>query len=184
MPSLPRLFTPRRGRRPDAPALSGLLAILFWCACGIAAVPLAGIFSLIAALGPVGAFSAVVDSLSGQTMAAQILRLGLIPQLALFIWSMSFVILTVQRSVHALTVSPWLLATWAVVAALCQFGIRNVIAADGLTVGDLAALLPGILVQAAGAAAFWGYLREGDRPRRYYTRGAAAPAAGTPAAKP
>ena len=68
MPSLPRLFTPRRGRRPDAPALSGLLAILFWCACGIAAVPLAGIFSLIAALGPVGAFSAVVDSLSGQTM--------------------------------------------------------------------------------------------------------------------
>lgn len=171
MPSLPRIFTPRR--RPDEPALAGPLAILFWCACGITAVPLAGIFSLIAALGPAGAVSAVVDSLSGQSMAAQILRLGLIPQLALFLWSLSFVILTVQRSAHALTVSPWLLATWAVVTALCQFGIRNAMAVDGLTVGDLAALLPGILVQTAGAAAFWGYLREGERPRRYFSRGAA-----------
>lgn len=174
MASFPRLFRPRK-RRPDEPALTGLLAILFWCACGITAVPLAGIFSLIAAIGPVGAFSAVVDSLSGPSMASQILRLGLIPQLALFLWSLSFVILTVQRSVHALTVSPWLLATWAVVTALCQFGIRNATAVDGLTVGDLAALLPGILVQTAGAAAFWGYLREGERPRRYFSRGAAVP---------
>lgn len=174
MPSLPRIFTPRR-RRPEEPALAGPLAILFWCACGITAVPLAGMFSLVAAIGPAGALSAVVDSLSGQSMAAQILRLGLIPQLALFLWSLSFVILTVQRSAHALTLSPLLLAAWALVTALCQFGIRNAMAVDGLTIGDLVALLPGILVQTAGAAAFWGYLREGERPRRYFSRGGALP---------
>lgn len=170
MAPLSRLFSSRHGA--DGPRLGGLLAVLFWCACGITALPLAGIFSLIFAIGPASAGAAILDSLSGQSLNAQILRLGLIPQLALFIWGGSFVILTIQRSAQTRVISPLLLVGWLVLTAFCQFAIRKALAQDSLTLGDFAALLPGLLAQGVGVAAFWGYMREAERPRRYYSHGA------------
>ncbi len=170
MPALPPIQPVRRRRDPSLPSLKGLLAIIFWCACGITAIPLAGIFTLISALGPQAALSAVVDSLSGDAMATQVLRYGLIPQFVLFIWAVSFVVLTVMRRAAALTVAPGLFFLWFAVTALCQFAIRSAIAQGDLSVGDLAALLPGLLAQGVGAAAFWGYMRSAGQPKLYFTR--------------
>jgi len=170
MATLPPILPARRRRDPDQPRLSGLLAIIFWCACGITAVPLAGMFSLIAVLGTQGALSAIADSLSGDAVATQILRLGLVPQALLFIWGASFVVLTIMRAASARTIAPWLLLAWMLGTAGAQFAIRSLLTPDGVTVGDFAALLPGLLAQAVGAAAFWGYMKEAERPRRYFVR--------------
>ncbi|MFG1464343.1 hypothetical protein V5F77_15745 [Xanthobacter sp. DSM 24535] len=167
MPRLPTL-RPIPPHRIGAPRLSGLLAIIFWCACGITAVPLAGLFTLISVLGPQAAWSAIVDSLAAPGGSSQMLRFGLFPQAVLFVWGISFVIMTVRRAVSTLSVAPIGLVIWLLVTAFSQFAIRDLLAPDGLTVGDLASLLPGLLAQGLGVAGFVGYMREGDRPRRYY----------------
>lgn len=166
--------TPKPRRRPverEAPRLGGALMVLFWCACGITALPIAGMFSLVATSGVSGAGWALQETFAGSTIQAQLLRLGLWPQLVLFAWGASLVVLTVMKSRHALTVSPWLLAAWVVVSAYSQFSIRSAMAPDGATIADFAALAPGLLAQAAAAAALFGYFREGGRPRGYYVRG-------------
>ncbi|OYW41028.1 MAG: hypothetical protein B7Z45_03995 [Azorhizobium sp. 12-66-6] len=167
MPRLPSI-RPIRHDNDDAPRLSGLLAIIFWCACGITAVPLAGIFTLISVLGPQAAWSAIADSLSAPGASSQMLRFGLFPQVVLFVWAIGFVILTVRRSARTRALAPVALVVWLIVTAFSQFAIRDLLAPDGLTVGDLAALLPALLAQGVGVAGFVGYMREGERPRRYY----------------
>ncbi|BAF88949.1 hypothetical protein AZC_2951 [Azorhizobium caulinodans ORS 571] len=169
MSALPPIPKPRR-RSAQPGALGGLLAIIFWCACGITAVPLAGLFTLISAMGPQGAFSAIADSFSGSSASAQMLRLGLVPQFVLYVWAVTTVALTILRSRHALTLVPLALAVWVAVTAFCQFSIRSMITPGDVTFMDLAALLPGLLVQAAGVAALYGYFREGQRPAAFYTR--------------
>lgn len=161
---------PQRAPRSREGRLGGVLAVIFWCACGITALPLAGLFSLIAGLGVAGTRSVLFDSFAGPSVPQQVLRLGLIPQVVLFAWAASLVALTVAKSRLALAVSPWLLVAWAVASAYSQFAIRDAISPDGADLGAFAALLPGLLVQAASAAAFFGYFREGVRPRAYYTR--------------
>lgn len=169
MTHLPPPRMPRRS--PDAPPrLSGPLAVLFWCACAITAVPLAGAFSLIASLGPQAALSATVDGLSGNEPATQLLRIGLIPQGVLFVWGACFVVLTVARARATLKIAPLLLIGWVLVTAWSQLTIRAALATDGMTVMDFAALLPGLMAQACAAAALFGYFSEGKRPRAYYTR--------------
>lgn len=174
MPASPSPMRPSSAPAPSRPAssrpLGGALAVIFWCVCGITAIPLAGAFSLIAALGTSGAASAISDTLSGDSLQAQVLRLGLIPQVVLFAWAAALVALTIARSRLALSVAPWGLLAWVVVTAMAQFSIRNALAPDGLTIGDLAALVPGLLLQGAGAAALFGYFREGERPKGYYVR--------------
>lgn len=151
-------------------SLGGILAAIFWCACGITALPLAGLFSLVASFGVSGAVSSFTDVLSGPSIQAQVLRLGLVPQVALFIWSASFVALTVAKSRHALTVVPVLLFVWLAISTYCQFAIRSRITPGGASLGDFAALVPGILLQAAGALALYGYFAEGARPKAFYRR--------------
>lgn len=165
---------PRRRAAPsprETPRLSGALMVLFWCACGITALPLAGLFSLIATTGVSGAGWALRETFAGTTLQAQLLRLGLWPQLVLFAWGASFVVLTVAKLRHALVVAPGLLMVWVAVSAYCQFAIRAAMAPDGASVADFAALAPGLLAQAASAAALYGYFREGTRPQAYYVRG-------------
>lgn len=165
---------PRPRRRPverETPRLGGALMVLFWCACGITALPLAGLFSLVATSGVSGAGWALRETFAGSTIQAQLLRLGLLPQLVLFAWGVSFVVLTVMKSRHALLVAPWLLAAWVAVSTYSQFSIRAAMAPDGATIADFAALAPGILIQIAGVAALFGYFQEGERPRAYYVRG-------------
>lgn len=161
----------RRATERETPRLGGALMVLFWCACGITALPLAALFSLVAATGVSGASWALSETFAGSTIQAQLLRLGLWPQLVLFAWGVSFIVLTVMKSRHALMVSPALLAAWVLVSAYSQFAIRSAMAPDGATVADFAALAPGILAQVVGAAALFGYFREGTRPREYYVRG-------------
>lgn len=170
MPALPPVLPARRRRDPAEPGLRGLLAIIFWCACGITAVHLAGPFTLISQMGPHAAFSAIVDALSGDTVQTQVLRFGLMPQLVLFIWAVSFVVLAVMRRKVALSISPSIFAAWLVVTAFCQFAIRDAISPDGLSVEGLAALMPGLLAQGVGVAAFWAYMRGGEQPKAYFTR--------------
>ncbi|MGU3495315.1 hypothetical protein ACLBXM_14830 [Xanthobacteraceae bacterium A53D] len=160
----------RRRRFNQEGGIGGVLAVIFWCACGIVAVPLAGMFSLIAALGTTGAFSAMADSIAGPTVAAQMLRLGLVPQAVLFVWGAAFVGLTVMRSRHALTVAPLLLIVWLAVSTFCQFSIRSLMVQENATIMDFAALMPAVLAQAIGVAALVGYFKEGTRPKAYYTR--------------
>ncbi|WP_029003905.1 DUF2569 family protein [Azorhizobium doebereinerae] len=166
VPPIPK----RRRRFGEAGALGGVLAIIFWCACGIVAVPLAGLFTLISALGTQGAFSAIADSVTGNSVSTQMLRFGLVPQAILFLWAVSFVALTVLRSRHALSVAPLLMIVWVAVSAFCQFSIRALITPDGATIMDFAALMPGLLAQGVGVAAFVGYFKDGRRPRELYTR--------------
>lgn len=169
-PAAPRRGFPRPRRAGDAPRLGGMLAIIFWCACGITALPLAGLFALVANAGVSGAMWALAETFAGNTPTAHVLRLGLLPQAILFAWAVSLVVLTVARSRHALVVSPLLLWGFVVVSAFSQFSIRDAIAPEGATLGDFAALMPGLLAQAAGAAALYGYFRSADRPRLYFTR--------------
>lgn len=145
--------------------------VLFWCACGITALPLAGLFSLIAATGVSGATWALTETFAGTTLQSYVLRLGLWPQLVLFAWGISFVVLTVMRSRLTLTVAPVVLVAWVAVSAYCQFAMRAAMAPDGATLADFAALMPGILAQIAGTGALFGYFREGTRPKAYYNRG-------------
>lgn len=152
------------------PRLGGALAVIFWCACGITALPLAGLFALVSALGVVGTKSALFDAFAGPGLAQQVLRLGLAPQLFLFVWAASLVLLTVARKRIALTFAPWLLVAWVAASAYSQFAIRDAISPDGADIGAFAALMPGLLAQAAGAAAFFGYFREGRRPQGFYCR--------------
>ncbi|MFG1402780.1 hypothetical protein [Xanthobacter sediminis] len=172
--SVPASPPPRPRRRAPAretPKLGGALMVLFWCACGITALPLAALFSLVAATGVSGASWALSETFAGSTIQAQLLRLGLWPQLVLFAWGASFVVLTVMKSRHALTVTPVLLIAWVAVSTYSQFSIRSAMAPDGATVADFAALAPGILAQVVGAAALFGYFREGSRPKAYFVRG-------------
>ncbi|MFG1478143.1 hypothetical protein V5F53_05680 [Xanthobacter sp. V4C-4] len=174
--AVPAAPTPRPRRRAAAPPretpkLGGALMVLFWCACGITALPLAGLFSLVAATGVTGASWALSETFAGSTLQAQLLRLGLWPQLVLFAWGASFVVLTVMKSRHALMVAPWLLVAWVAVSAYCQFSLRAAMAPDGATMADFAALTPGLLAQVLGTAAIFGYFREGERPKAYYSRG-------------
>lgn len=155
---------------PDEPRLGGALAVIFWCACGITALPLAGLFTLVAGLGVAGAKSALFDSFAGPGVAQQVLRLGLVPQLFLFAWAASFVLLTVAKSRLTLSIAPWLLVAWVATTAYSQFAIRDAISPDGADLGAFAALVPGLLAQAAGVAAFFGYFREGRRPQAFYRR--------------
>ncbi|QRG05461.1 hypothetical protein EZH22_20595 [Xanthobacter dioxanivorans] len=167
MPSQP----PQRAAAPAlGPRLGGALAVIFWCACGITALPLAGLFSLVAGLGVAGAKSALFDSFAGAGVGQQVLRLGLVPQLVLFAWAASLVVLTVAKSSLARSVSPWILVAWVLASAYSQFAIRDAISPDGADLGAFAALMPGLLLQAASAAAFFGYFREGARPLAYYRR--------------
>lgn len=173
--AVPAAPQPKPRRRPtettrDTPRLGGALMVLFWCACGITALPLAGLFSLVAATGVSGAGWALSETFAGSTLQAQLLRLGLWPQLVLFAWGASFVVLTVLKSRHALQVSPWLLAAWVAVSAYSQFSLRAAIAPDGATMADFAALTPGLLAQVVATAALFGYFKEGMRPRAYYVR--------------
>lgn len=170
MPTVPRMLPGPTRRDPAQPRLKGLLAIIFWCACGITAVHLAGPFTLVSQLGPQAAFSAVVDALSGDAVQTRVLRFGLLPQLTLFIWAVSFVVLTVMRRSAARIAAPALFVLWLVVTAFCQFAIRDAISPEGLTVEGLTALLPGLLAQGVGVAAFWAYMREGAVPKGYFTR--------------
>ncbi|WP_341987539.1 hypothetical protein [Azorhizobium sp. AG788] len=169
MTALPPVQKPRR-RTAEEGALGGLLAVIFWAACGITAVPLAGMFTLISAMGTQGAFSAIADSVSGSALSTQVLRLGLLPQAMLFLWAASFVVFTILKSRHALQVAPGLFMAWVAVTAFCQFSIRSMITPDGATLMDFTALLPGILAQVVGAAAFTAYMRQGHRPRFYFVR--------------
>lgn len=165
-PNSPKTHAPL----PKERRLGGALAILFWCACGVTAIPLAMIFSVLANMGVAGAQAALMDGLTGPTLSAQLLRLGLIPQVVLFAWGAAMVGLTIAKSRHALTVVPWLLVAWVAVSAYCQFAIRSALSPNGADVMDFAALMPGILVQAAAAAAFFGYFAEGGRPKAFYVR--------------
>lgn len=172
--AIPVAPQPKPRKRPpnrETPKLGGALMVLFWCACGITALLIAGIFALIANSGLSGARWALTEAFGGSTIQAQLLRLGLWPQLVLFVWGASLVVFTVMKSRHALTVSPWLLVAWVVVSAYSQFSIRAAMAPDGATIADFAALAPGLLAQAAAAAALFGYFKEGTRPRAYYVRG-------------
>ncbi|MFG1299019.1 hypothetical protein V5F49_04400 [Xanthobacter sp. V3C-3] len=152
------------------PRLGGALAILFWCACGITAVPLAGLFALISDLGAQGAVSALFDSFAGPGATQVVLRLGLLPHLVLFVWAVTMVALTVARARVALTVLPWILVLWAGVSIYSQFAIRNALSPGGADLGAFAGLLPALLSQVVGVAAFFGYFREGRRPQAYYVR--------------
>lgn len=158
------------GTPPRPARLGGPLAFLFWCACGIAALPIAGLFTLISALGVTGARSALFDTFAGAGAAQQVLRLGLMPQIVLFGWAVTMVVLTVARARIALVVLPWLLVLWLCTTGYSQFAIRDAIAPDGADLGAFAALMPGLLAQAAGVAAFFGYFREGVRPQAFYRR--------------
>ncbi|GGF69554.1 hypothetical protein GCM10007301_31520 [Azorhizobium oxalatiphilum] len=160
----------RRRRSSAEGALGGMLAIIFWCTCGIVAVPLAGLFTLISALGTGGALSSIVDSVSGSSISTQMLRFGLVPQALLFLWSVMFVVMTVMRSRHALSIAPVLLVVWLAVTAFCQFSIRGLVLPEGATIMDLATLMPGLLSQAIGVVAFVGYFKEGVRPKAFYVR--------------
>ncbi|MFS8038259.1 hypothetical protein ACI7BZ_15105 [Xanthobacter sp. AM11] len=162
--------TPAVPAAAPEPRLGGALAVIFWCACGITALPLAGLFTLVSSLGVAGAQSALFDSFAGPGVAQQVLRLGLLPQLVLFAWAACLVVLTVAKSRLALSLAPWLLMAWVATGAYSQFAIRDAIAPDGADLGAFAALVPGLLAQAAGAAAFFGYFREGKRPAAYYRR--------------
>lgn len=162
---------PRAAPKPAlGPRLGGVLAVIFWCACGITALPLAGLFSLIAGFGVAGAKSVLFDSFAGASLPQQVLRLGLVPQIVLFVWAVSLVVLTVAKSRLALTLSPWILVAWVLASVYSQFAIRDAISPDGADLGAFAALMPGILLQVASAAAFFGYFREGTRPQAYYVR--------------
>lgn len=169
---------PRHAPPPGQPAgpdqgptrLGGALALIFWCACGITALPLAGLFTLISLLGVSGAVSALFDSFAGPGVPQQVLRLGLVPQALLFAWAVAMVVLTVAKARIALSLLPWMLVAWLLATAYSQFAIRDAIAPDGADLGAFAALMPGILAQAAGVAAFFGYFREGRRPGAYYRR--------------
>lgn len=150
--------------------LGGPLAWIFWCACGITALPLAGVFSLTLANGFTGMWWALQETFAGNTLSAQVLRLGVIPHFGLFLWGAIFVVLTVMRSRHALRFAPLLLLVWVMLSTWCQFAIRDLMSPTGTSLGDFAALLPGILLQLAGVAALYGYFRESDRPKAYYNR--------------
>lgn len=159
------------GAEPKLARLGGPLAVLFWCCCGITALPLAGLFTLIAEFGVVGAKSALFDSFSGPGLQQQVLRFGLVPQILLFAWAAAVVVLTVAKARIALSLLPWMLVVVVVASAYGQFAIRDAISPDGADLGAFAALMPGLLAQAVGAATFFGYFREGRRPQAYYTRG-------------
>ncbi|MFG1344292.1 hypothetical protein V5F59_05315 [Xanthobacter autotrophicus DSM 431] len=168
------MTVPTTPHRPAAPAparLGGPLAIIFWCACGITALPLAGLFSLVAGLGVGGAKAVLFDSFAGAGLPQQVLRLGLVPQVILFVWAASLVLLTVMKARAALSLSPWLLIVWVIASTYSQFAIRDAISPDGADLSAFAALMPGLLAQAGLAAAFFGYFKEGQRPQAYYTRG-------------
>lgn len=154
----------------EQPRLGGALAILFWCACGITAVPIAGLFALIADLGAQGAVSALFDSFAGPAATQVVLRLGLLPQLVLFAFAVAMVGLTVARSRLALTVLPWMLVLWVAASVYSQFAIRNALTPGGADLGAFAGLLPALLAQGIGVAAFFGYFREGRRPQAFYRR--------------
>ncbi len=145
--------------------------VVFWCACGITALPLAGLFALVANTGVSGASWALTEAFAGATLQAHVLRLGLWPQLVLFAWGISFVVLTVMRARITLMVAPVVLAAWVAVSAYCQFAMRAAMAPDGATLADFAALTPGILAQVVATAALFGYFRDGARPKAYYNRG-------------
>lgn len=170
MSAVPPVSPVRRTRDPAKPGLKGLLAVIFWCACGITAAQLAWPFTLIASMGPEAAASAVVDALSGPSLQSQILRFGVIPQVGLFVWSTSFVVFTVMRLRLALIAAPVLLAVFVAISTVCQFGIRGALSPEGLTADALATLLPSILAQVVGAVAFWAYMREAQTPAAFFTR--------------
>lgn len=155
---------------PSKRGLGGPLAVIFWCACGLTALPLASAFSLFAALGPAAAIPVMTGSLTDNTPDAMTLRLFLYPQAVLFLWAAGMVLLTVLRSRLALTWGPWGLVAWTVVSAWAQFSIRNAISLAGVDVADFASLLPGLLMQALTAAAVFGYFREGTRPKAFYNQ--------------
>ncbi|MGE4371732.1 MAG: hypothetical protein AB7E29_02345 [Xanthobacter sp.] len=160
--------TGRKGSRQGR--LGGVLAVIFWCACGITALPIAGLFSLVMANGFSGLIWAVKEIFAGVTLSAQVLRLGLIPQIFLFVWGLCTVVLTVARLRQALLAIPALLGLWVVVSILCQIAIRNLMTVEGAGISDIATLLPGILMQISAAAGLYGYYREAERPRLFYTR--------------
>ena len=170
MSAVPPVSPVRRTRDPARPGLKGVLALIFWSACGITAAQLAWPFTLIATIGPEATASAVVDALSGPSLQSEILRFGVFPQLALFVWAAAFVIVTVMRLRLALIVAPLLMGLWALVSIVCQFGIRNALSPDGLTADALATLLPSILAQVVGAVAFWAYMRQAPGPAAFFTR--------------
>mgnify|MGYP000939252577 CR=1 FL=1 len=170
MSHLPPPTSAGRPPAPPAPRLGGMLMVIFWCACGITAVPLAVIFSVVANLGVAGAQATLADGLSGQTISAQLLRLGLVPQAALFVWGAATVILTVTKSRHGLVAVPWLLVVWLVVSIYSQFAIRSALSPNGTDTMDFAALMPSILLQVTAVAALFGYFSEGTRPKAYYRR--------------
>lgn len=170
MTSVPPLNPVAAPKPPRRPGLKGLLAVIFWCACGITATQLAWPFTLIATIGPQAAASAVVDALSGNSIQTQILRYGLAPQVALFLWAVTFVAFTVMRSALALSVAPLLLTLWAAISIYCQFGIQTAVSPDGFSIDTMRVLLPSILAQVAGVVAFWAYFKEGTTPRAFFIR--------------
>jgi len=160
------VFAPAPSRR----GLGGALAVIFWCACGLTALPLAALVSMFADLGPTVAIPVVTSAFTDDAPVAATMRLFLYPQAVLFLWAAGMVLLTVLRSRLALTWGPWGLVAWTVVSAWAQFSIRDAINPAGVSIADFASLLPGLLIQALTVAAVFGYFREGTRPKAFYNQ--------------
>lgn len=153
--------------------LGGPLAVMFWAAAIIVAIPFAAAAAFAAAAGPGGLFFALGNFLSGSDagLSGTVFRLSLVPQVMIWTWAVVFVALTLVRSAAAPRAASVFFVLWAVLSATSQVAIRIAIArGGGIGVADAFQLLPYLCLDLVLAAAFWGYMHDGRRPNVYYRR--------------
>jgi hypothetical protein len=152
--------------------LGGALALIFIAACGIVAVPVAGLVTLVVAAGPDGVFWTLGAFLTAEGLGptGSVMRLTLVPQAALFLWAVVFIVVTAARLPAGPRIAALVFAFWATLSAGSQVAIQLAISPEGIAPSRIPLMLPFMLLDLVLAAAFWGYMHDGRRPNIYYRR--------------
>lgn len=159
---------PPRGpgtRSAPAERLGGALAVIYWASVAILLLPVIGLGSLAVTAGHNGLALMLAQALGGPRH----LLVGMAPLLVLIIWAAAFVAMTAVRARAAPAIASILFALWGLSSIAAQIGIQLLLIPNGPNLATLGPLLPSLAATAVFVAAFWGYMREGERPRRWFS---------------
>jgi hypothetical protein len=144
--------------------LGGVLAVIYGAAVVVLMFPVIGLSAIAVSTGPGGLAAIVRHAVAGPPH----LLLATLPLLALIVWAAAFVTMTAVRSRSAPVFASVLFALWGLTSIGAQIGMQFMLLPGGPNLATLGPLLPTFAATITSIAAFWGYMREGDRPRRWF----------------
>lgn len=91
-------------------------------------------------------------------------------QVAMVIWALVFIAMTMMRSAATPKVASVLMVLWVIMAMGGNALVRHVNLPNGLDTFTLLSMMPYILFNIIVTAAFWGYMQDGRQPNIYYRK--------------